>query len=982
MWGFDRTSKEVDFGTVHGTVNLQIKLQQPAFPQRMAQVRNNDNADDAMAGAPTVPTEQPVDTLVVGGSLAASLQAERPPDGGAPAHGGEGGLSGGDITGDSGDSIVQGGPGFGRGGFGGRGQGGGRRGGNPARAPSSFGNRASRQNRIRGMASFTLNNSAVNAKPFSLNGLDMPQAAYAQSRFSLMVGGPAVIPHVLKDPSTQFFLTYFGTRGKTPRLFAETVPTAAERVGDFSGAVQSLGASNRTAAVTLVNPFDKQPFQGNRIPPNLLNAQALALLKFYPLPNYSGLANNYQFETAQASNTDSLGVRLQRNVTTKDRLALNVQFQDRNGRQAEPFGYSDATSGYGLNTQLQWTRNLAATAINTFSVRFNRNRNEVSPYFSALPNVASELGIAGASSNPIDNGPPTLNFTNFAALSDAVYSLSRNQTQGATETVSLVRGKHAASGGFSFARADLATITDPNGRGTFNFTGQATSAYGSNGQPVAGSGYDLADFLLGLPQSASIRYGDAATYFAQNQCTAYAQDEWRARPDLTITAGVRYEFFAPWSEKYRRMANLDIAPGFANVAVVTPNTAGAYTGRFPSGLIDPDRNSWAPRVALAWRVPSKKSTVFRAGYGIYYNEQAYVQLAQQLAQQPPFAVSNAVNTSVQDVLTLGPGFRSTAPGEVTNTYAVDRNYRTPYVQSWNANLQRDLGAGMFVEVGYQGSKGTRLDVRTLPNEPPPGSIALRLRGTQLGDAVGFTFDQSVGNSTFHALQTRFVRRFNRGLSINAFYQFAKSIDDSSTFGGAGNTVAQNWLDISAERGLSSFDVRHQLQASAVWTSPAGSPKSAISGTSVFGRLLKDWQISGSVTAQTGNPLTARALGNTAQLAQTGGIGRERAEATGESVSSGSGVFNVDAFTIPPAGQYGNAARNTIPGPSTFSVNAAVARSFSFAERRRLEFRIEANNVLNHVNYTNLYTVVNAIDYGLPSAAGPMRSMNAVVRFRF
>jgi hypothetical protein len=218
--------------------------------------------------------------------------------------------------------------------------------------------------------------------------------------------------------------------------------------------------------------------------------------------------------------------------------------------------------------------------------------------------------------------------------------------------------------------------------------------------------------------------------------------------------------------------------------------------------------------------------------------------------------------------------------------------------------------------------------------------------------------------------------------MNLFYQYAKSIDNSSSFGGAGNTVAQNWLNLSAERGLSSFDVRHQVSSNFVWTSPAGAAKSRIRADSWAGRLLKDWQLSGGLTAQTGNPLTARVLGNTQQLAQTGGIGSGRAEATGEPIDAGVGFFNLNAFTVPPPGQYGNAGRNTIPGPGTVSLNVAVARSISLAERKRLEFRLESNNVLNHVNYLSYYTVVNSVNYGLPSQAGSMRTMNAVVRYRF
>lgn len=1024
IWGFEKAAKQVDFSSVTGPVNFDLKLQESPALQRWRQgqfgngsVRSGgatqnspgSNADqdqefgdNSANSAPGSAGQQNGDTILVAGSLSPGLQSGRQADSGPDMRFTPGGPSGGDITSDSGAAAFGpqaatggagaggpggaggfGGGGFGGGGFGGRGGGGSGQGrrqvGNRPPPGATFGNRAQRRNQIRGQASFTLANSAANAKPFSLNGLDIPQAAYAQSRFSLIMGGPLVVPKLVKDPSTQFFFTYFGTRQKTPQLFVETVPTEAERTGDFSQAVQSLGASATNVPVTIINPTTGQAFQNNRIPANLLNPIAVGLLKFYPSPSQPGAANNYQLETAQASNTDNLGLRIQRNVTKKDRLALNFQFQDRNGNTAQPFGYSDSTSGYGLNTQLQWTRNLAANAINTFSVRFNRNRTQLTPYFASLSDVATELGIAGTSNNPINNGPPTLNFTNFASLSDGIAALTRNQSQGAIESISIVHGQHTFNVGFSYTRADTSTRTDPNGRGTLSFTGIATSQINASGQPVTGSGYDLADFLLGLPQSSSIRYGDSSNYFLQDQYAAYAQDEWKLRPDLTLTAGLRYEFFTPLEEKFGHMANLDIAPGFTDVVVALPNEAGTFTGAFPSGLINPDRNNWAPRVAIAWRLPSKKSTVFRAGYGIYYNEQAYITLGQQLAQQPPFAVSNAVNTSLSDVLTLQKGFLTTSPADVTNTFAVDRNYRTPYAQSWNANIQRDLANGLFVELGYQATKGTRLDVKTLPNQSVPGSFG---QSNQLGRAVGFTFDQSVGNSSFNALQLRLVRRFNHGISLNAFYQLAKSIDDSSSFGGAGNTVAQNWLDIAAERGLSSFDVRHEFQTSFVWTSPAGAGKSRIAADSKLGRLLKDWQISGSITAQTGNPLTARVLGNTAQLAQTGGIGRGRADATGEGIDSGGEFFNLNAFAVPPAGAYGDAGRNTIPGPGLINLNTAFARSFTLAERRRLEFRIEANNVLNHVNYTNFYTVVNAVNYGLPSAAGQMRSLSAVVRLRF
>jgi hypothetical protein len=375
----------------------------------------------------------------------------------------------------------------------------------------------------------------------------------------------------------------------------------------------------------------------------------------------------------------------------------------------------------------------------------------------------------------------------------------------------------------------------------------------------------------------------------------------------------------------------------------------------------------------------------RSGYGIYYNGQAYIPFGLKLAQQPQpeglpqFAVSKSVNTILTDPLTLADGLVATTPGTIYNSFAVDRYYRTPYAQTWNLTIQHDLGKGFFMEVGYLGTKGTRLDVLTLPNEGPPGTET----GNQLGAATGFTYDSPVGDSTYNALQTHLMRRFRGGISMNARYTFSKSIDDASSFGGVGGTVAQNWLDLAAERGLSSFNRTNVFTMSWVYTSPFGNPNSRFASTGWAGRLLRNWSLSGGITAESGTPLTARVLGNQVALAQTLGVGSERADATGEPVTSGSGFFNLNAFTVPPSEQFGNAGRNTIPGPDLVTVNAAFGRSFQFGDtRRRLEFRAEANNVLNQVNFTNFNTVVNASNYGLPSAAGSMRTMDIVMRFRF
>lgn len=871
-----------------------------------------------------------------------------------------------------------GGFGGGFGGLGGFGPGGRGRPGARARAAQSgafFGNRANRGNQqIRGSLFFSLRNSALDASPYALNGQDSLKPSYAQSRFGFNIGGPLVIPKLVNSPNTFFFLNYTGTRARNPYRSVGAAPTLAERNGDFSA----------LSSITLYDPTTHAPLPGNVIPASRLDPVALGLLHYIPLPNQPGI-QNYAFVGSTAQNSDNLNTRvIQNNITRRDRLALGFNLQRRSGNMLQPFTFRDETSGSGWNSNVSWTHTFSARALNTATVSFNRNTSDTLPFFAFGENVAAALGIAGASQDPINFGPPNISFTNFLGLTDASAISTRAQSAGVTEGFILNRGSHNLSFGLSYQRTELNTRTDQNGRGTFSFSGLATSGFDAAGLPLANTGYDFADFLLGLPQSASVRFGDTSTYFRGQNYAAYAQDDWRIKTNLTLNFGLRYEYFTPLAEKYGHIANLDIAPGFTGVAVVTPGKPGPYTGAFPAALINSDKNNFAPRLGLAWRPRAEGNTQLRASYGIYYNSSIYNQLASRMAAQPPWANTSSVTTSLQTPLTIETGLIAIPAGKtILNTYAVARDYAVPYAQTWTASIQQQITRGFVVEIGYLGTKGTRLDIQRLPNRAAPGSPLTAEERRLIGNATGFTFESSDGNSIYHALQVRITRRFRRGVSFNALYTFGKSIDNSSTFGGAGNTVAQDDRNLHAERGLSSFDRRHTLTGNFILTSPVANNNGFLAAHDALSRLLKDWTLSGGLTLMSGTPLTARVLGNQADTAGTGAIGAGRADATGLPLEDGAGeFFNLLAFTIPPPGRFGNAGRNTIPGPGMFALNASFGRSFSLSERKRLEFRLEAQNVTNCVNITNVGTVVNALTYGLPLSAGGMRTMNALVRFRF
>jgi hypothetical protein len=720
------------------------------------------------------------------------------------------------------------------------------------------------------------------------------------------------------------------------------VPTALERSGNFS-----------QSGAALLDPFTGLPFPGNIIPANRIDSSAASLLSYYPLPNLFTAAQNYQTSWAGSNNSNTLNSRLSNiRIGAKDRLNFNLGYQGSSTRTPNLFEFVDTGSNRAISTGLGWSHTIDAQVTNNLQFSFSRQRQQQLPFFAGLENVAGSLGINGTSQNPLNWGPPNLGFNNYATLSDGNASLNRNQTASAGNTLSWVRGTHNFTFGGDYRRQQFNQFADANGRGSFTFNGSAT-------------GYDLADFLLGLPTTSSIRYGNPDKYLRANGYDAYINDDWRIRPSFSIILGLRWDYGTPVTEKYGRLVNLDFGPAYSTVALVQGNS-----------LLNSDRNNFSPRLGFAWRARSGHSLVLRGGYGLYYNTSVYNSIASNLAQQPPFAQTVNASTSAAQVLTIQNGFiPSTAQG-VANTYAIDPNYRIGYAQSWSFTVQSDLKFGLFGTAGYLGTKGTRLDQQFLPNSVAPG----------LPESIyphGFIYETSNGNSIYHAAQFQLNRRMRSGLMANASYQFSKSIDNAGTGGrGQGGTpVAQNWLDLAAERGLSSFDARHNLNVQFMYSTGMGrSGGSLLSGWR--GTLLKDWNLMSNINLHSGNPLTATIGGIGSQVSGTAVSGTVRADATGLPVSASGLLFNTAAFVAPAAGLWGTAGRNTIPGPAVFSLNGSVGRVFRFGERRSVDLQLQAQNILNRVTITNWGATIGSANYGLATAASGMRKMTASVRFRF
>lgn len=897
--------------------------------------------------------------------------------GGPGARGGPGGGQGG------GPGGFGGGEGFGGGGGGGFGGRGGRGGG--------FGSfRNLQADKHHGSFFWTGANSALNATPFSINGSRGPQPSYAQNQFGLTFFGAPYIPHVIvHDNRDLLFLTLSGQRSSSPTDLYGTVPTPAERNGDFASLTQN------GAPVPIYDPLTGRPFSNNAIPAARITPQATALLNYVPLANQPGETLNYRRLTSAETNTTRIGLRFIRTIGGPAHgspvMGLIRQYLGQGGPGLRQnvnanFNYSHQASDAlalfpGLDGKQQTNQYSLQIGYsigkgrltNNLSASWNRTDSQLTNAFTDKTDIASELGLNGLPSNPRLYGLPNVALNPFSSINQKQAQFQINQTISASESSSWIHGKHNLRWGADLRRVHLnMTGNTGNVTGTYTFTGFFTEQPGTAGNANSPSGSAFADFLLGLPQQTTLQAPYATSYLRENVADVYVQDDWRARNNLTILFGLRYEYFSPYSEKSNRLSTLDTGNNFSEVANVLSNGVGPYTGKFPRDLIYPEHDNFSPRIGFALR--PMRDTVVRGGYGINYANGQYVKFVQDFAFEPPFADVQTNEATAGAAITLANGFPS--PQTVGN-YSVNKYFRLPYVQVWNLNLQRTIPGNIVLNIGYNGSKGTRLDIVDAPGRTPTGSIS----------GVYFDYEDSVAFSNYNALTISARRRLHSGLALAGTYTYSHSIDNASSIGGNGGTgtsVAQNWQNLLAEESNSSFDIRHLFNGNFLYEFPFG-PDTHLLTTGWFGHALANISLSSNFTFSTGEPLTPSYASNILDVARgsTGSLRPDRVP--GVSLIAGGGSlrnwFNKGAFTA-PANVYGTASRLSIPGPGTVSVNASLSKTIRFAETRSFEMRATANNVFNTVQYAGVNSTLGTASYGQVTSAAAMRSFSFTARMRY
>ena len=933
--------------------------------------------------------------------------------GGDAGQGGQGGLfggygGGGGFGGAFGGGGFGGGGGGGGGGFGGRGGGGG-------------GGRGNFRNfnpgQPHGSIAWNGTNSIFNAQPFALLGQQQNQPSNGTNHFTLSFMSAPYIPKLTKPSGKDtVFLTLSGSRSSNPDDFYATVPTIAERGGDFSG------------LPPIYDPVTGQQFiyngAPNVIPPSgsageSISPQATALLNYFPQPNlpagFTINGYNYHLLTTAQSNSTQAGIRYNRS------LGANATQPGARGGSGGGRRGGSQTQGLrqSINLNYNWSHS-ASDLVNLFpqlggkrasdsdsvqagytvgyhrftsisNLNWNRSNSHTINFFTnTTDNPAATVGVTVPNNVPLNFGVPDISLSNgIQGLSETQPSFSISQTISFSEVLSWIRGKHNLRFGGDYRRVHRDFLAGSNATGNFAFTGLFT-------QDAAGdltTGSSIADFLLGLPQSTTLNSSEAKSYLRDNVVDAYAMDDWRMLPSLTLNYGVRWEFFAPYTEKYGHLADVATNPdgGFTSE---TEQTAGM--NGLPNSLVLPWHKAFQPRVGLAWRVPKIKQTVVRAGFGTNYTVGEYAGFANTMAHQPPFtdeqtnqeAVGNTASSACAKAgtcFTLANGFP--APATIGN-YALDPHYGLPYVMAWNLDIQKTLPWGIVMNVGYNGSRSNHLDVKLAPRALPgsPGTDPLNPVTNQ---PIQFTYDEAAAYYKMNAGTVRVNKRLSKGISMGANYQYGHAIDDATSVNGSGGSLVQDWQNPAAEEGHSVLDVRHQVSGTYLFELPFGPDKFWVT-SGVGSHILEGISVSGSFNFATGSWLSP-GFEPTSQSDECGNTSALRPNLTGQSVTAGGSSllhwFNAAAYSAPGntpgfCDYFGSAPRNSIEGPGTVSNNMSLSKTMDLGETRSMEIRANITNVFNTVQYAGINTTYGTPQFGQVSSVGQMRQFQFRASFRF
>ncbi len=782
-------------------------------------------------------------------------------------------------------------------------------------------------NNLHGNVFEFLRNSKLDATPY-FQPVGTPKPLFIQNQFGATLGGPII------RNRTFFFGSWQSSREVNAAPQIGSVPTQAMRTGVFSRAVR--------------DPITRVNFPNNTIPQNRWDPVSAKLLELYPLPNLPGEVRNFSYNPKERVNSDGYNVRIDHRLGDRDsmfgRLSLSRganQLPNVLPDPANHLGHVDLT---GLSWMVSETHTFSTNKVNELRFGYIYTSSSQDTFAERL---FDQFGIKGALNEPKIKGLPQFNINSLSGLGTQAPGVLPISASGSgnfpsdksgkiyqlLDNFSWVRDRHTIKMGVDLDRVSMNVYATNNARPIFTFNGTYT-------------GIGLGDFLLGYTQQVQTSAQQQINTIQQNVYHSYVQDDWKATKRLTLNLGVRYEITTPFIEKDDKQSNLVLDQGPCYLQIIQVADAGKCgVGR---ALVHNDYNNIAPRLGLAFQLNQK--TVIRSGFGVFYGRDENVGITRRLPSNPPWVNSSTFTGSqtvpailLKDGIPATAGVGGNANADV-NTFPL--NGRTTYVIQWNLNAQRELGGGFLAQVGYTGSQSHKLMQVVNVNQATPGT----------GDV-----NAPLGNSNYHALLAKLERRFSKGLSLLASYTYGHSIDDGRGGNEPGDTAPQNMRDLAANRGSSNYDIRHRFVLSGLYQLPFGKSPGLRSA------LIRDWQVSGIWSLQTGLPFTVTLTPDPTATGAAARPNRLRDGALPADQRSASRWFDTTAFVAPSCPCFGNSGRNILRGPGFANVDFSLVREFRFNERWRLQLRSEAFNLFNHPNLGTPASNIGAAGVGIIGA---------------
>jgi hypothetical protein len=853
-------------------------------------------------------------------------------------------------------------------------------------------------------------NDNLDANNFFANATGAAKPFRLRNQFGGTLGGPLV-----RD-KTFLFGDYEGLRDRLGTVRLSSVPQPAWRSGRFPIAISNPYNPNDTGS-DFRQPATSDCNNGGFcwiLPANLIDPVGKRIIDVAPDPNTGApgqIDNNYVNVPIERNRTDQFDVRADHNFSSSVSLFGRYSFSDTTlFRPAPRPGLAEGSFNDTFGAALWRSQQIAIGNTWTLSpsivseARFGFTRGN---FFQTPPNFGSGCpeALIGLRNAPTDEsicgGLPVVNFPggNLQRLgrTTSVPQFQTPRSWTIRDAISWIRGAHAIKFGGEYLSLKTGIRDVSALLGAFTFSGRFS---GQNGSYPGG----VSDLLLGFPT----RYQqDSNTVFNQSQkvYSLYLQDDWKAAANLTINAGVRYEFATPPMERDFQWANIDRA---------TNTYFTAKKGSlFDETTIHPDFNNVAPRLGFAWS--ATKWTVIRGAYGIFYNHTNRQGREGLLGFNPPFIVladaniagSNTLKSTnaifrLQDGIPAGFVDLSRVNLRTVSRKGQDSFQRSSYVQQWNFGVQQQMVRDVLLEVSYVGNSGRKLAAFRNLNQRPvtfnaqgaPVAGAAPLAGSALEGDIQYL--ENIGISNYHALQTRLEKRFSRGLSALVSYTWGKALTDSVdhlSTSGAGNGVdvgvfrePQDGYNRRNEYGLAEFDVKQRFVASAVWQLPYAADRP-------LGLVFGGWEFSPIVTVSSGLGLTI----TQSQLLNLGGERRSRPTrlANGD-LPSGQRTptrwFDTTAFQILqtnpalagfiPNTAFGNSGVGVIRAPGLGNFDFNLSKTFRIAEAATIQFRTEFFNAFNRANFSVPGVNASAGFGQITSTATEARIIQFALKFKF